>query len=307
MQSSPTQRRSDRKRPSANAEHEGRRERDRRRLEEATRALQDSEGWRRWIALRRHNGLARYSTTNQLLLACEAWARGTELNYVAGYRWWSEHGYQVRRGERGYAIMAPLARWIEDEGTGERVRRIVGFRSVSVFDRSQVEAGPDAVAIEPPQAEPLSGDSHAHLLPKLRGFADSIGVRVDIESVPGAARGFYRRRDSRIVVAPDDPNAMVRTLLHELAHALLAERGGGDSVGGRVALDYAEEECVVECAGHVAAAAAGLDTSGEAVAYCAGWGEDGKLEVVAEAARLIDALAARLEAAMGLDESSGTD
>ena len=292
-----------RRRPLTDAERAERRERDRKRLEEATRALQSSEGWQRWVAIRRHNGLSRYSANNQFLLVCEAWARGIELSYVAGYRWWAEHGYQVRKGERALGVLAPLVHKATDEETGERVRRVVGFRGVAVFDRSQVGAGPDAMPIEPPVAEPLGGDSHAELLPKLEAFSASLGVSVSLgEEIPGsAARGFFRHSEKRIVIAPDEPNAMLRTLLHELAHAMVAAKHPekGRAVDGLL-LDYAEEECVVECTGHIAASAVGLDTSGEAVSYCAGWGEGGKLAVVAEAARLIDELAHRLEEAMGV-------
>jgi hypothetical protein len=39
-------------------------------------------------------------------------------------------------------------------------------------------------------------------------------------------------------------------------------------------------------------------SSGEAVSYVAGWGEDGKLAVEAEAATLIDELASKLEGAI---------
>lgn len=296
-----------RRRPLTEAERAERRERDRKRLEDATRALQSSDGWRRWVAVRRHNGLARYSANNQFLLVCEAWARGIELSYVAGYRWWAEHGYQVRKGERALGVLAPLVRKVDDPENGKRVRRVVGFRGVAVFDRSQVDAGPDATPIEPPAAEPLCGDSHAALLPRLEAFAASIGVRVSYAEPMRSegARGYYRHSERLVAIAPDEPNAMVRTLLHELAHALVAARRpeGERAVDGLV-LDYAEEECVVECTGHIAASAIRLDTSGEAVSYVAGWGEGGKLAVVAEAARLIDSLASELEQAMGVGERS---
>ena len=65
-----------RRRPLTEAERAERRERDRRVLEEATEALQSSEGWE---PVRRHNGLGRYYANNQFLLVCEAWARQIEL------------------------------------------------------------------------------------------------------------------------------------------------------------------------------------------------------------------------------------
>ena len=135
------------RKPLTDEERVERRERDRERLQEATEALQSSEGWKRWIAVRRHNGLGRYSANNQFLLVCEAWARQIELSYVAGYRWWAENGYQVRGGEKALYVLAPIVRKVEDETTGEKVRRVVGFRNTPVFDRSQVDAGPEALAL----------------------------------------------------------------------------------------------------------------------------------------------------------------
>lgn len=285
-----------RRRPLSDAEREQRRERDRERLNDAIRALQSSEGWQRWLAIRRHNGLSRYSANNQFLLVMDAWARGFELRYVAGYRWWAENGYQVRKGERALYVLAPIVRKVEDEATGEKVRRVVGFRNAPVFDLAQVDAGPDALVIEPPATEPLSGDSHAECLPRLEDFAASIGVSVSYTEpiASRGAKGFYRHSDRLIAIGPDDPNAMVRTLLHELGHAIFAS----EFADARTIYGRAEEECIVESAGHIAACSAGLDTSGEAVAYVAGWSEEDKLSTVGSAALLVDEFASRLERAL---------
>jgi len=70
-------------------------------------------------------------------------------------------------------------------------------------------------------------------------------------------------------------------------------------------LSYAEEECVVEVAGHVAAAALGLDTSGESIPYVAGWGESGALGTVAQAAREDEGDPAPEPPRIGAGHSSG--
>jgi hypothetical protein len=94
------------RKPLSEQERSERRERDRERLEEATRELLSSEGWQRWIRIRWQNGLGRYSTHNLFLLAKECQLLGwADISYVAGYRWWAEHGYQVRKGERGLTIL----------------------------------------------------------------------------------------------------------------------------------------------------------------------------------------------------------
>ena len=287
------------------AEREQRRAEDRRRLEEAARELQSSEGWQRWVAVRRHNGLGRYSVNNQLLIALTCWRREIDPTFVAGYRWWSENGYQVRKGEKAIRILGPVRRWVEDEETRERRLVVVGFTGVPVFERSQVDAGPDAAPLEP-ESEPIAGDSHERYLAPLVAALEAEGVRVEFADAElGRAGGFFDPKRKLIRIRPErDANARVRTLLHEGAHALVAaaaEEDGEDAIK----LSYAEEECVVETTGHVAAAALGLDTSGEAVPYVAGWGESGALEAVARAAALVDQIARRLEdAARAVDEDN---
>lgn len=280
------------------AELEERRRADRERLEQAARELQSSEGWQRWVAVRRHNGLGRYSVGNQLLIAVEAWRRGFEPRYVAGYRWWAEHGYQVRGGERAIRILGPVRRKVEDAPDGEEAVVVVGFRGVSVFDRSQVDAGADAQPLAPP-SEPIEGDSHARYVEPLAEFLSERGFVVVFRSIErSTALGYFNPATSEIAVETEQPaNARLRTLLHEGAHALVHQLRRDE---GTPTLSYAEEEVVVEVAGHVAAAALGLDTSGEAVPYVAGWGEDGRLEAARSAAELIDAVARQLEQAASL-------
>ena len=45
------------------------------------------------------------------------------------------------------------------------------------------------VPLDPP-CEPLTGDSHAHLIPPLVAFAGSLGYSVSSDPIPGRARGF---------------------------------------------------------------------------------------------------------------------
>ena len=205
------------------AEREQRRERDRQRLHQATEQLLDSEGWQRWVRVRARNGLSRYSVNNQLLIAL---AR-EDASYVCGFRAWLQLGYQVRKGEKAIWILAPMT--VKRDGgdseqpiEGERGERRVFFRAVPVFDRAQVDEIPGArpTPLEPP-CEPLSGDSHVHLVDPLLAFAAKLGFSVAFEAIQGATGGWCDQRAKRIVVDDAQPaNAQVRILVHELAHAL---------------------------------------------------------------------------------------
>jgi hypothetical protein len=66
---------------------------------------------------------------------------------VAGYRAWQALGRQVRRGERGITILAPVTYRTTvdaDDDTEERagLQRLVGFKPATIFDISQTDREP---------------------------------------------------------------------------------------------------------------------------------------------------------------------
>ncbi len=200
----------------------------------------------------------------------------------------------MRKGEKAIWILAPMKVKKRDRVSGEETGESkTFFRAVPVFDRSQVTAGENATALEPP-CQPLSGDSHAHLLAPLERFADSLGFSVSFKPIAGPAGGWCDPRQHLIVVDTDVPaNAQVRTLIHELAHAM-----------GVDYRDYsrAQAEVIVDTVSFVVGSSAALDLGGETIPYIAGWGENGALEAVSEFAGTIDELARRLETALGAAE-----
>jgi antirestriction protein ArdC len=259
----------------------------RKRLEHAVEALASSEGWRAWIRTRA--AFRRYSLHNTILIAMQR----PDATRVAGFRAWQKLGRQVRRGEKGIAILAPMTRKDKDEHGNETGEVRTFFRAVWVFDIAQTIGDP----LPEPPSEPITGDSHGALLPQLEAFARQIGYQVAYEPVGAGALGYCDAQARRIVVCPDQPaNARVRTLIHELAHAL----GVGYAEYGREAA-----EVIVESAATIACESAGLDTSGESVPYIAGWG-DGGTDPIERYAAKVDELAVELERACGVDASAPT-
>lgn len=174
----------------------------------------------------------------------------------------------------------------EDDG-----ETITLFKTVPVFSQEQVaplESG-DTVALEPPR-QPLTGDSHVYLLPRLRGLCESLGYSVAFEAIDGPAGGWCDREAKQIVIdAGVAPNAQLRTLVHECAHALGVDYQQYSREQAEV---LADTICFVVCA------SVGLAVDSESIAYVAGWGEDGALEAVTEFAATIDTLARRIEDAL---------
>jgi len=197
-----------------------RRRQDRERLQQVARELLSSDGWARWVKTRAmfHN----YSASNCALLAWQCHERGIAPTRIAGFHTWLKLGRCVRKGEVALRILAPVSVKERDRVTGEETdERRVFFKTAFVFDVSQTEIreGAELVELEPPH-QPLTGDSHAHLLTPMVAFAESLGYSVSFETIEGSAAGWCDPVRKRIVVDADAPaNAQLRTLIHECAHA----------------------------------------------------------------------------------------
>ncbi len=296
-----------RRRPLSDEERAEKRAAERKLMAQAIEQLRSSEGWQRWLRVRRH--FHSYSLHNQLLIAFQR----PGATRVAGFRRWLALGYAVRKGERGLSIWAPcppskkkLREWRE-AGSNPDERPRTYFRLVKVFDRSQVDPLPEfpggPVDLDPPLA-PVEGDSLAGLFEPLANFGRSIGYNVAVEEIAGSALGYCSPSRQHIGVEPISEefsaNAQVGVEIHELAHALVrCDRREEDPK-----LAYGEEEVVVECVSHTVCSTVGLDTSDWSVPYMATWGEG---DEIARYAELIDRLATRLEDAVLASDAPAGD
>ncbi len=280
------------------AEREQRRNAERERVKQAAEQLLTSDGWQRWVRAR--SMFRRYSANNTMLLALEFALRGIDPEPVAGFRTWLKLGRCVRKGERGIRIAARVnprkaepgaERPERDHGEPQQDKQPVRFTTVAVFSVSQTDPLPgiEQLPLEPP-CEPLSGDSHAYLIEPLGKLATELGYIVSFEEIPGATGGWCDSHAKRIVVDSGQPlNGQVRTLAHEVVHAL----GVNYQTHTRP-----QAEVIVDTATLIILSGVGLDVSGETIPYVAGWGETGALEAVTEHAELIDRLTRTVENAI---------
>jgi N-terminal domain of anti-restriction factor ArdC len=278
------------RKPLTEAERDARRKADRDRLEQAARALLTTDGWQRWIKVRASNSLSRYSLGNQMILATEAYRRGITPTYVAGFRAWLQLNRVPRKGE-GIRILAPVAVKDRDEHGEETGGKRVFFKAMTVWDVTGTDPmpGKQPVPLTPP-AQPITGNSHHHLIAPLIAHAAQLGYAVEMRELPEHGPGGWcdpKRR--QIVVANGSANQQVRTLTHELAHA----HGLGYAQYGRE-----QAEVLVDCVTYCVLGSVGLDVGGESVPYVAGWGEDGALDAIREYAQTIDTIARRIEDAL---------
>ncbi len=126
-------------------------------------------------------------------------------------------------------------------------------------------------------------------------LAGEIGSVVTFARIASGADGLYRPSTKAIVVeAAQAPNRQVKTLIHELAHALVrADRAEADPE-----LDTATEELVAETIAYCVCASSGIDAGAYSISYLASWSEHTPASTIERTASLIDRLCRRIEDAV---------
>lgn len=263
----------------------------------AVERLRSSEGWRQWLATR--SRFHSYSVGNQLLIA----RQHPDAIRVAGFRAWLALGYCVRKGERAIRIWAPcppstqaIERW-QQQGADPDCMPRLGWRMAAVFAQDQVAALPPPAtpAVLDAPIRDVQGEDLAHLIPSLTALAVELGCTLAFEPLDGPLHGYYAPAEKRIVVSCSLPaNAQVKTLCHELAHALVRL----DHRDEDPALDYAQEELVAESVAYTCVGTLQISTKDYSIPYLASWAQDAELDVLEQAAKLTDRLATRIESAL---------
>lgn len=205
---------------------------------------------------------------------------------------WLSVGRQVRLGEHGIKILAPVRKWVNevDDQTGQerRVKKVVGFRVANTFDVSQTE-GKELPDVGP---KPLEGDAPKELWQAVVRELDDLGWRVKIENpYHPTANGESAPQDKTVHVRPElSPMQQLKTLLHEKHHVALGHTDDYDLyVQHRGTM-----ESEAESASFVVMRALDLDSSGYSVPYVASWCDDPK-ELRLLAGRVIEAARTTLE------------
>jgi len=216
----------------------------------------------------------RYSLHNTMSI----WIHCPHATHVAGYNAWMKLGRYVRKGERGIPIFAPCTQAVPDpDDAGEKIRKVVGYKIVYVFDVSQTEGKPL------PEAPIVAQGDGSELLPVLEGIAVDLGVGLEYTSMFGSHHGTsYGGRievDSKL-----DDAGKASVIVHELAHELLHK--GPD----RMLLSSRQRETEAESTAYVVCSHFGLDSA--APNYLALW--ETEPEQIVEAFQRIRDVAASL-------------
>ena len=242
--------------------------------------LTSSERWQDWLTMQ--SRFHSYSFNNTLLIL----GQKPKATRVAGFNAWRKVDRFVRKGEKGIWILAPMvykSDAADDTCTGDEPTKVVrGFKAVPVFDVSQTD-GADL----PEVCNRLDGEDEAGLFERLRTVAASIGFSVEDADDLGGANGICTHDELRIqVLAGNSPVQRVKTLAHELGHAILHAPGEGRPDSRAVLELEAESVAFVICA------AAGITSDDYSFGYVATWSGGGD-----EALAVIKASGARIQRA----------
>ncbi|NLS80144.1 MAG: ImmA/IrrE family metallo-endopeptidase [Chloroflexi bacterium] len=223
------------------------------RVKEGALELMRSDRWQEWLKVQAR--FRRYSFYNTMLILMQR----PEATRVAGYRTWQSLGRQVRRGEQGIRILAPVPfRKVRDDG--EEIGGI-WFKTVCVFDVAQTDGAP-----LPEVIQLLQGDDHLAHYARLLAVAQGQGYRLrEVERME--ANGATNRDGAILIKAGLSPNQKVKTLAHELAHQALGHPQEEDG-------DRAVQELEAESVAYILSEQLGLDSSGYSFGYLAHWSED---------------------------------
>jgi len=230
------------------------------------RLMADPNEWATWA--RTFSRFTKYSPGNILLIMSQR----PDATYVAGYKTWQSLGRQVERGEKAITILAPVIKKIEsaERSDPEPEKRVVAFRTASVFDLSQTSGAP----LNIPEPTPLEGsrmaDALHHLIPV-------VGHPVRFGNT-GEAFGVWSPQEGTITIkdtAPEDHQ--LKTLLHEWSHSIGVPKAQAMEDRHR-----GIEEVIAETSAFIVAGSLGRDTSEYSKGYVAGWAQ-GDPKVVAQA------------------------
>jgi antirestriction protein ArdC len=224
----------------------------------------------------------RYSGINVLILWGAVIERGFSGQSWLTFRQAVSLGGNVRKGERGTAVVY-ADRFVPDDErrraaeTGQEAQAIPFLKRFTVFSTDQCEGLPDNVAsIAPPPPPGL-------IEPQAEALIAATGAEFRI----GGARAFYSPVGDFVQVPPPqayfEPINWHRTAFHELGHwSGAASRLGRDLSGSFGSKSYAREELVAEIAGAFICASLGVVPTVRHADYIGSW-----LEVLREDNRAI--------------------
>jgi hypothetical protein len=231
-----------------------------------------------------------YSARNQMLI----YLQNPKASLVAGYRHWQSEGRQVRKGEKGLRIFAPMTRKAPHGPDGQIIDRdqldqyskdevvwkpvMFGVKPISVFDVSQTDG---KELPRPPGVTAVDGVDVQKLWDKLETHVRQAGFDLIRENLSHGLHGYMNPETKVISVdSKEAPAEAVTTLIHEMAHMELHTSLNADVDAGWYRQHRGVAEVQAESVAFMVAEYHGLDTADFSFTYIADWQKhaDGEVE-----------------------------
>lgn len=243
-------------------------------LEDGVKAVFSSDRYKQYLDFT--TKFYDYSVNNCILIMMQK----PDASLVAGYRTWqTKFGRFVKKGEKAIQIIAPVPHKIKKEADGEEKEIAwTSYRAVSVFDVSQTDGD------ELPQGVCRVLDADVEDFDKLIHRLEAISpYPVSYEPIKGSANGFCSFAEGKVVVKQGMSQLQtVKTLVHEISHAVLHSKGGEAHDADRNTREV-QAESVAYCVCQML----GLDTSDYSFGYVAGWSGDKDVKALSASLALI--------------------
>lgn len=253
-------------------------------LSDGILALNDPQAWQAWLKF--SSQFHRYSFGNSMLIMLQ----DPQATHVAGYQAFKAMGRQVRRGESGIKVLAPITRREprlddaghpvrDDHGRVLHRTQVVAAKPVTVFDIRQTD-GPPLPDPHIGDATLLTGQAPTGLWERLQHFLEERGFDVRRGADLGGPNGSTDFSQQLVLVRDDVDDAQaVKTLAHEAGHVLLHQDQPSRDCRGIV-------EVEAESVAYMVTNAHGLNSSQYTFNYVASWA----LNTVTEQRDLADVL-----------------
>ncbi|MBS3949573.1 MAG: ImmA/IrrE family metallo-endopeptidase [Peptococcaceae bacterium] len=239
-------------------------------LEQGIKDVFTSDRWKQYLstAAKFH----KYSYGNVVMISMQR----PGATAVAGFNTWKNtFGRTVNKGEKGIAILAPVAYKYDAEreavdGEGNKTKETathtgLTFRPVYVFDVSQTSGKELPRLVDELQA---GVTDYGSLLTTLKAVAH---FPVEFKDIAGSANGYCSFAEEKIVVKRDmSQSQTVKTLLHEMAHAELHDRKTSHIPETNLN-DHNTREVEAESIAYVVGSHFGVDSSEYTFGYIAAW------------------------------------
>ena len=276
------------------------------RLDEGVREFFQGERYKEYLATM--SKLHHYSARNCILIERQHPGAGM----VCGYSDWKKNfNRQVKKGEKGIMILAPFKRSVEVDVPGKRdadgnplkeKKDIVSFRPVYVFAADQTEGDPLPELIHRLDFNVDGFEKIKNALIRTSG-CDVIFEPMKDDSM----NGYFNPMRNEIHIREGMSEAQtIKTLLHELSHAILHPATLSDKTRQDKEL---EAESSAYCVAAWLFGEDGIDTGDYSFGYLASWSQGKEIKELTECVenikRASGILIDRLDQELGLERSLG--